>query len=80
MPFVSAATACCDASELRLVAEVKSGKIAASLACAATRRQLLEYRLAYDVDGVMLVDMAAGRVHEVRFPRLDDAIALAEVD
>jgi len=64
---------------LRLVAEVKSGRVSASLACAATRRQLLEYRVAYDVDGVVLVDMAAKQVHEVRFPRLDQAIELAEV-
>ena len=37
----------------------------------ATRRQLLEYALAYDVDGVLLVDMTAGRLHQVEFPTLD---------
>lgn len=57
----------------RLVAEVKSGQVSASLRCAATRRQLIEYRLAYDVDGVLLVDMVAKRVHEVRFVGLDAA-------
>jgi len=60
------------------VAEVKSGRVAASLECATTRRQLLEYRLAYDVDGVLLVDMVAKRVHDVHFPGFDDANLLAK--
>jgi hypothetical protein len=52
----------------RFVAEVKSGELAPSLETAATRRQLLEYRLAFDVDGVLLVDGEIGRVHRVLFP------------
>lgn len=52
----------------RLVAEVKSGRVVTEVSCAATRRQLLEYLVAYEVDGVLLVDMTAGRVREVRFP------------
>lgn len=52
----------------RYVAEVKTGHSAPSLRSAATRRQLLEYRLAYEVDGVLLVDMERGRVHDVEFP------------
>lgn len=57
----------------RFVAEVKTGRVAPCLATAATRRQLLEYRLAYAADGVLLVDMAQRRIHEVVFPSLDDA-------
>jgi hypothetical protein len=51
----------------RLVAEVKTGARAPSLATAATRRQLLEYAVAYDADGVLLVDPEQGRVIEVDF-------------
>jgi hypothetical protein len=51
----------------RLVAEVKTGARAPSLATAATRRQLLEYAVAYAADGVLLVDPEAGAVHEVDF-------------
>jgi hypothetical protein len=52
----------------RWVAEVKSGQLAPSLETAATRRQLLEYRMAFAVDGVLLVDGETGLVHEVVFP------------
>jgi hypothetical protein len=52
----------------RYVAEVKTGEAAPSLATAATRRQLLEYLVAYRVDGVLLVDAERGSVHEVEFP------------
>ena len=52
----------------RYVAEVKTGEAAPSLATAATRRQLLEYLIAYRVDGVLLVDAERGSVHEVEFP------------
>lgn len=55
----------------RLVAEVKTGEAAPSLDNAATRRQLLEYRVAYPVDGAVLVDVEAGVVTEVDFPGLD---------
>ena len=51
----------------RLVAEVKTGAEAPDLAHAATRRQLLEYRIAYDVDGILLVDVEAGQIDEVDF-------------
>jgi len=54
----------------RYLAEVKTGSAAPKLSHTATRRQLLEYSLAYDVDGVLLVDMAAGEVHQVEFPTL----------
>lgn len=52
---------------LTFIAEVKTGT-AASLAMPSTRRQLLEYSIAYQVDGVLLVDVERGRIHEVRYP------------
>jgi hypothetical protein len=52
----------------RFVAEVKTGASAPRLQTPATRRQLLEYSVAYDADGVLLVDIDAQRIHEVRFP------------
>ena len=53
----------------RYVAETKGGETSASIGTAATRRQLLEYTLAFDTDGVLLVDAARGAVHPVRFPQ-----------
>ena len=52
----------------RFIAEVKTGKLAPRIETSATRRQLLEYRIAFQVDGVLLVDAEAERVHTVRFP------------
>lgn len=49
------------------VADVKTGTQAADVSSIATRRQLLEYRCAYDVDGVLLVDMERERVVEIDF-------------
>lgn len=49
----------------RYVADAKTGD--AARLTAPTRRQLLEYRLAFEVDGVLLVDPAAGRVREIVF-------------
>lgn len=51
----------------RYVADVKTGSRATQLTTAATRRQLLEYRVAYDVDGVLLIDMDAERIREIGF-------------
>jgi hypothetical protein len=51
----------------RLVAEVKTGDEAPDVAAPATRRQLLEYRCAFGVDGALLVDAEARQVHEVGF-------------
>ena len=56
----------------RFVAEIKTGDLAVDPTRPATRRQLLEYLLAFDVAGVLLVDMVQGTVHEVRFPDLID--------
>jgi hypothetical protein len=46
----------------RFIVEVKTGKLAPRLDHAPTRRQLLEYRMAFDVDGVLLVDAEANRI------------------
>ena len=54
----------------RYVAEVKTGKLAPRLDHAATRRQLLEYRVAFGVDGVLLVDAEAERVTVVELGAL----------
>jgi hypothetical protein len=54
----------------RFVVEVKTGALAPRLETSATRRQMLEYRIAFDVDGVVLVDAEQGTVHEVTFPAL----------
>jgi Holliday junction resolvase-like predicted endonuclease len=55
-----------------LVAEVKTGDEAPRLSTAATRRQLLEYHvafaLAHGADGVLLVCPELGTIHRVEFP------------
>ena len=51
----------------RYVAEVKTGRTATRIDSAATRRQLLEYRHAFDVDGVLLVDADSGTIHSIGF-------------
>jgi hypothetical protein len=50
------------------VAEVKTGRDAPAIASAATRRQLLEYAHAFDLDGVLLVDADRERVHAIGLP------------
>lgn len=52
------------------VADVKTGRRAPDPTNPATRRQLLEYRIAFDIDGVLLIDMEEGRICEVRFPEV----------
>jgi hypothetical protein len=54
----------------RYVADAKAGEKAPSPSSAATRRQLLEYATAYDVDGVLLVNATSGKIHHVEFPAL----------
>jgi hypothetical protein len=49
------------------VAEVKTGQETPSVSTAATRRQLLEYHVAFDVDGVLLVDIERETVRRVHF-------------
>jgi hypothetical protein len=49
------------------VAEVKTGQRALSLLHGPTRRQLLEYRHAFGVEGVLLVDAEAAQVRRIQF-------------
>ncbi len=51
----------------RYVVEVKTGR-GTRPTKRETRRQLLEYALAYDVDGVLLLDADSDRLHHVEFP------------
>lgn len=51
----------------RYLAEVKTGDAAELSASAATRRQLLEYQLAFGVDGVLLVCPEHEAVYHVEF-------------
>ena len=52
----------------RFVVEVKTGRVAPRLDTASTRRQLLEYQLAFDVDGVLLFDADSATLRSVEFP------------
>jgi hypothetical protein len=56
------------------VAEVKTGRHAPRVSYADTRRQMLEYQLAFGVPGVLLVDIESERVREVRFPLAEKAV------
>jgi Holliday junction resolvase len=67
MPFQLTADFIVEQAGKRLVAEVKTGK-AIKLDNAETRRQLLEYQLAFGVESLLLVDMESRLVHTVRFP------------
>ena len=51
----------------RWVAEVKTGEWALDLRHGPTRRQLLEYRQAFDVEGVLLVDAEGQTLRSVEF-------------
>jgi hypothetical protein len=53
----------------RFIAEVKTGVQAPDPGFPPTRRQLLEYRLAFDPYRVLLVDIEGGEIMEVTFPR-----------
>ncbi len=61
-----------EANGERFVAEVKTGGLAPNLATAATRRQLLEYHVAFAADGVLLVCPERGTIQRVEFPRPGD--------
>lgn len=50
------------------VADAKTGELATSDHSSATRRQLLEYLIAYQAHGALLVDMHRQRIVEVTFP------------
>ncbi len=57
-----------DRDGARYVAEVKTGRLAPRVETPSTRRQLLEYRLAFDADGVLLIDGDTGRISAIDFP------------
>lgn len=52
----------------RWVAEVKTGELAPKLELATTRRQLLEYGVAFEADGVLLVDAESETIAVVELP------------
>ena len=52
------------------VAEVKSGEESSKVTGRATRRQLLEYLYAFEVHGVLLVDMREATIRRVEFPAI----------
>jgi len=52
------------------VAEVKTGELAPDPRHPPTRRQLLEYSLAFGADEVLLVDVPAETIKAIAFPRL----------
>ena len=54
----------------RFVAEVKTGALAPDPAYPPTRRQLLEYSLAFAPYRVLLVDVEEEDIYEVSFPRV----------
>lgn len=51
----------------KYIAEIKTGTMAPRVTNAATRRQLLEYYLAYKPAGIILVDMEQRKIKTVRF-------------
>ncbi len=65
----------------RYIAEVKTGRLAPRLSHGPTRRQLLEYTAAFDVEGVILVDADGETLTHVdidRLARLGKNVAQAE--
>jgi hypothetical protein len=59
------------------VVEVKTGAVAPRLDAPATRRQLLEYGLAFRADGILLVDAEADALHLIEIPWRASSPALA---
>jgi hypothetical protein len=57
------------------IAEVKTGERAPDLSNAATRRQLLEYAVAYESPTILLVDVEGDEIHEVTFPLQGEALS-----
>jgi hypothetical protein len=64
----------------RYIAEVKTGRLAPRLAHGPTRRQLLEYSAAFDVEGVILVDADAETITHVEIDLFDRNAPDLEVD
>ncbi len=55
------------------IAEVKSGALAPNPDYTDTRRQLLEYALAFGKIPLLLVDMESKEIHEIEFPKISKA-------
>lgn len=55
----------------RYVGDVKTGQSAPNPLMTSTRRQLLEYLIACDVDGVLVIDIEARRIRSLVFPTKD---------
>lgn len=68
--FAIAADLVVEKNGQRFLAEIKSGVLVARLGHAETRRQLLEYAVAFGASAVLFVDMERERVHMVEFPAL----------
>lgn len=49
------------------IAEVKTGEYAPDISSRGTRRQLLEYYIASEMSGILLVDMESKIIKEIRF-------------
>lgn len=69
-PVVSRADLLVERDGRLYVADVKTGRDAPDPALPATRRQLLEYLLAFQADGALVVDMEAGEVHVLDYGEL----------
>ncbi len=57
---------------LTYLAEVKTGALAPDPTRPSTRRQLLEYLLAFQPHGLLLVDVEAGQILDVGFPGVEE--------
>lgn len=71
LPCSSRADLLVERAGLRFVAEVKTGSRAPDPTTPQTRRQLLEYLMAFPGHGALLVDMEECTIREVRFPARD---------
>ena len=60
------------------IAEVKTGELAPSLTNASTRRQMLEYAIAFDSPVILLVDVERGHISEVYFPQPNASFSYSE--
>jgi len=70
--YVVRADALVSRKKQNYVAEFKAGVASSTIAHRDTRRQLLEYALLFDVDGVLLVDADAARIHRIHFPGISE--------
>jgi hypothetical protein len=69
MQFLLRADLLVERDGAQYIAEVKTGEYAPSLANASTRRQMLEYSIAFDSPVVLLVDIERETILEVEFPQ-----------